>query len=613
MKTSAGWRLCGRRVAVALVLSSALLALPVFAQPNSWIHPITGRWDDISSWSLGVRPDITQDAIMVTNYGQKAIIIDSTTVNNFPSTLTISNLNVAGTSLSTNTVVLNYTGTTHPLRVFNSITVNPNGILLNLFGAIILEGDGNALTISGGIVNQQGGSNYFGGDCFIGTAANYGWYNLTNGTLLMGNAIVDFGGVFNQISGTTSIGSSFVTQQSYNSSVGSGPQSTVAHGALTCDSMFISGAGNFYHGDAAIMVTNNFIVGDLFSRFTASGGTYYLTNGTLTTGTATIGEAADGYFFQYGGIHRTGALYLAGSPTYGSGSYELDGGNLLCAGDETLDIGSDLTQNGGTNRVGGQITLNDAFYTLNGGLLGVSNVLVVGDGALGSGFQPHFVQTNADHYVTNTLTLRSFSTYSLNSGKLAAGIIELDRSDGLPPGFLIHSGGTLTSGGMIFSGGRLIGSGTEMLGTLTLHGADSVDYLSSNSVQYFATSAQIPWDSNVVLQINGWNGSANHIYVGNSSNALTASQLAQIQFVNPVGFPDGNYAAKILNTGEVVPYAPALSTLRSNNALVISWPDNSYTLQFATNVIGPWTNIVNAASPYTNSFTLPQEFFRLVR
>src|SRR5690242_13509083 len=106
-----------------------LLADSASGAVNSWTSQVTGAWQDLS-WSLGVRPDISQDAIMVTNYGQKAVIIDATTVNSYPSTLTISNLNIAGTSLSTNTVFLNFTGTAHPLRVFNSIAVNPNGVLL---------------------------------------------------------------------------------------------------------------------------------------------------------------------------------------------------------------------------------------------------------------------------------------------------------------------------------------------------------------------------------------------------------------------------------------------------------------------------------------------------
>jgi len=43
---------------------------------------------------------------------------------------------------------------------------------------------------------------------------------------------------------------------------------------------------------------------------------------------------------------------------------------------------------------------------------------------------------------------------------------------------------------------------------------------------------------------------------------------------------------------------------------VLSW-SGSYLLQSATNVSGPYGDLTNAASPYTNSLSLPQEYFRL--
>lgn len=585
-------------ITIVLITASASAAV------NSWTSQVTGAWHDLS-WSLGVRPDISQDAIMVTNYGQKAVIIDSTTVNSYLSTLTISNLNVAGTPLSTNTLLLNFTGTAHPLHVYNSINVNPNGVLLNLSGAISLEGTANTLTINGAVINQDGGSNYFSGNCYIGTRTNYGSYNLTNGILCMGNAFVDFGGVFNQIDGTTSIASFFETSQSYSSLVGgSGPRCTVLHGAFSTPSMLISGDGSFYQGDATITVSNVLTVGELLSRFTDSTGSYYLTNGTLTTGSAMIGEAADGYFFQYGGIHRTSALNLDGNPTYGSGGYELDGGNLICAVDETLDVGSDFTQNGGTNSIGGQLTLHDAFYSFNGGLLGSWNVFVQGDGAYGQGFWPVFTQSNGNHYVTNTLAVGSFATYDLYSGALVAGAIELNTTFG-PPGFLNHTGGMLSSSAMTFSGGQLTASGTEMLGTLTLAGSTSSDYLSSNSVQHFAASAQISWESNAVLQIYGWLAGTNHIYVGNSASALTERQLQQITF------PDVGGWGKLLATGELVPWpVPPLVFTQSGTTLTFSWPGTAV-LQWADDPAGPYTDVPGASSPYTPPITAPQKFFRL--
>jgi hypothetical protein len=110
-------------------------------------------------------------------------------------------------------------------------------------------------------------------------------------------------------------------------------------------------------------------------------------------------------------------------------------------------------------------------------------------------------------------------------------------------------------------------------------------------------------------------GSGNHqLKFGTNASGLTSAQVNRIRFVNPGGFPAGTYAARILNTGEVVPYAPAVSAVKSGNGLVITWPDSSYFLQGATNVFGPWTNVVNASSPYTNNFAGgPQEFFRLIK
>lgn len=47
----------------------------------------------------------------------------------------------------------------------------------------------------------------------------------------------------------------------------------------------------------------------------------------------------------------------------------------------------------------------------------------------------------------------------------------------------------------------------------------------------------------------------------------------------------------------------------AGNNLVLAWP--SGTLQFATNLLGPWSDVSGAASPFTNPICLPQQFFRL--
>ena len=49
-----------------------------------------------------------------------------------------------------------------------------------------------------------------------------------------------------------------------------------------------------------------------------------------------------------------------------------------------------------------------------------------------------------------------------------------------------------------------------------------------------------------------------------------------------------------------------------NNQLVLSWTNAGFNLQSAASVSGTFTNLPNATSPYTNSFTAPRQFFRLI-
>jgi hypothetical protein len=60
------------------------------------------------------------------------------------------------------------------------------------------------------------------------------------------------------------------------------------------------------------------------------------------------------------------------------------------------------------------------------------------------------------------------------------------------------------------------------------------------------------------LVIANWSGVTNgggtdQIYIGSSSSGLTASQLGQVYFLDPVGFSPGYYPAYQLASGELVP------------------------------------------------------------
>jgi hypothetical protein len=55
-----------------------------------------------------------------------------------------------------------------------------------------------------------------------------------------------------------------------------------------------------------------------------------------------------------------------------------------------------------------------------------------------------------------------------------------------------------------------------------------------------------------------------------------------------------------------------LEISRSGNQVILSWTNSSFSLQSATNVTGPYETVTGAVSPYTNSPSASQEFFRLL-
>lgn len=116
-------------------------------------------------------------------------------------------------------------------------------------------------------------------------------------------------------------------------------------------------------------------------------------------------------------------------------------------------------------------------------------------------------------------------------------------------GEVILNGGTLSSG---------ISSGfSETMGTLALLDNSILDLGSGVHSLNFAASDGVAWNSGKILTITGWvgdylgsSGAEGKIFVGNNTSGLTAAQLNQILFLNQGVY----YPAKILSTGEVVPY-----------------------------------------------------------
>ncbi len=113
-----------------VTISAGLVTSSVQAAVNNWTNPVSAKWES-PSWSLGELPASDQ-TVNIANEGYKAVNVDSTTVANFPSSLTVGSLEVSAPPDAASTLLLNYFGLNTALKVVNSCLLRTNGTLLNL-------------------------------------------------------------------------------------------------------------------------------------------------------------------------------------------------------------------------------------------------------------------------------------------------------------------------------------------------------------------------------------------------------------------------------------------------------------------------------------------------
>jgi hypothetical protein len=115
------------------------------------------------------------------------------------------------------------------------------------------------------------------------------------------------------------------------------------------------------------------------------------------------------------------------------------------------------------------------------------------------------------------------------------------------------------------------------------------------------TASTVPGASYAWTGPNGFSSSTQ-----NPSITSAATNAAGLYSVTASA---GGCSSPAAMTTVIVNPPVALSAQSSANAFVLAWPGG--TLQSATNVLGPWTNVSPASSPYTNAPTGPQQFFRV--
>jgi hypothetical protein len=255
-----------------------------------------------------------------------------------------------------------------------------------------------------------------------------------------------------------------------------------------------------------------------------------------------------------------------------------------------------IHQEGGNLQVNGDITLLGGAIFLDGGVMSSAN--------MGVGSDATIVHHDGTNQVNGVLSITG--TYRLEGGRASVNGIYLRGY------FPIYWSGLLVNSGVINFGGRLdVSLSLSSVGSLQLAETGHIGLGPALSLR-FADSSALNWNTNAHLVVDSWNwGATHHVYFGNSSSGLTATQLACVRFFTPHNLPEGYYPARILSTGEIVP-APVLASSRSeNNQLVLSWSDG-YQLLSATNVSGPYQPVPEATSPYTvNMDAAPQQFYKL--
>lgn len=537
---------------------------------NSWISQTGGNWDDASSWSLGVTPNNSQD-VFFTNAYWKAVTIDSSTVSSVPESLAVKSLTITSVSptngvfTTQNTLLLNYAQPGNPLVIGTdtnapgSLLVDSNSTMALFYSGLVVN---DALGQSNSpIGNFQVDGNFIQSDnseVVAGFLDLNGTYTLTNGgQLYVGTQFIN--GTFNQRGGTNTGAIVAGTNGTYN----------LFDGAFNGDITLYP--GHFVQWGGTVSA-------NLAFNAPSSVGVYLLMGGLLQPGALNLGAVPitnydvlpSGVFEQGGGTNNPTSL------TIGLGTYYLSNGVLnasslmlttnMWAG--SLGAGNleqyggyvtntSLVLNGGTNTTQKQIQISPAKYNLYNGILDSPSLAMnVADFSLSTYY---FHATNR----VGTLSM-SASIYQMNP----QGLLQVDELQVTNGSQFWHQGGALSGArNVTLANGEWAESTTAtQLGQLKLlSGTNSTIYLGGSSVLQFADSGGVPWASDGLLTINLWSGSlsgngAAQILFGASASGLTAQQLSQVLFVNPVGLPNGIYGAKILSTGELVPDGNASTT-----------------------------------------------------
>jgi hypothetical protein len=633
-----------------IVIGIGCVPMRGLAQNNSWTNPASGNWQD-ASWSLGKIPGTNQN-VLLTNAGWKAVQIGAGTEQSFPQSLNVNSVTISSPTNSFNTLLMNFAGSATPLTV-KSLSVGSNSAMTMISSALQLNGSTGSAMMIGGEFNQND-SVVAGNQIKVGYIGE-GVYNFNSGYLTVSSLWVGGSpiGVFNQNGGTNGFGITELDGGKYVLSNGffgatiyfDGGVFQQEGGVLHSDLTLFNGNyvldGGVHQGSTAVPYYNGFTSGT--AGMQQSGGTNYgdlnigsygfgrytMSGGVSFAGSVTVGY--DGSYNQSGGTQSIAGMINVNEQqiaynTYEGGFFNLDGGLVSASG---MFVAGYYTQTGGTNFLAGNVTIQgvESSLTLSGGLLTANNVTAI------PGFVGGIFLNGGTLVVTNTLSMGgngSFPNWQgfVGGGQLIVSDISLtpQASFSCGDGTIVQSG-TLTLANADF----YAGSNSMQFGRLCLSNGgntnSTVHLPSGASVLHFADSSSVTWSNEPMLMVDGWSGSLfgggpQQIIFGNNAGALTAGQLGKIQFQNPAGLAAGTYPAKILASGEIVPNSgaavPASMALAQQpggmQVTLQGEAGRTYCIEVSTDMVHwvAWTNCVNTngTTCVTDTANCPARFYR---
>jgi hypothetical protein len=448
-------RVHGLARAGLLLVAFLALAQPLGAQPNSWISPGSGHWQDAFNWSAG--PPNAFESMFITNAGIKNVLIDNTTLG-FPTTMTVSDLTVSGNN---NSLLVNGTGLGLPLHIRREFDLRTGGMLgvgasaLQVDGPMKLDGTNTHFDLFSGwasvsnmVIGSTSSSNCLltvqaGGSLFITNVAHTAYVDVAQGgSLTLGGGLLQAdsliltnGGAFNDLAGTLNFGGPFQVENS---------------GSVTIS-------------NATVTTPLNFTLGS----FTGSTGTLQvLDGGLLGIAGATLDIGYNGSLTQAAGV---GAVTVSranlSATTINLGNNIAGVGSLLIQSNAMVGIAANL------NVVSGSLSTTSVVTVIDGNLL--ANTVSARIGQMGSGRLEIFGgQVFLRQLILGANNNLGFGELYMNGGFLQV------------LGIGTGPGAGLDSNLVLWYGGDLDGTGTS----LTIgDGHDSAVYVAGSFVGHLAS------------------------------------------------------------------------------------------------------------------------------